>query len=94
MRLKDFKERYVRSTKNPEEAVLNSVANMTSALNKFINASFLRDVDEYKATQSMSLVFEMAPGYRELYKYFLMMHGDPTFEIPDGDNMMSFSERM
>ncbi|MBE6631618.1 MAG: hypothetical protein E7623_02830 [Ruminococcaceae bacterium] len=27
-------------------------------------------------------------------KYFLMMHGDPTFEIPDGDNMMSFSERM
>lgn len=81
-KLKDFKERYVRSTKNPEEAVLNSVANMTSALNKFINASFLRDVDEYKATQSMSLVFEMAPGYRELYKYYLMMqrglsvHGD------------------
>lgn len=81
-RLKDFKERYVRSTKNPEEAVLNSVANMTTTLNKFVNASFLRDVDDYKATQSMSLVFEMAPGYRELYKYYLMMqrglsvHGD------------------
>lgn len=81
-RLKDFNERYVRSTKNPEETVLNSVAIMTATLNKLVNTSFLRDVDEYKATQSMSLVFEMAPGYRELYKYYLMMrrglsvHGD------------------
>ncbi|MDD2361532.1 MAG: uroporphyrinogen decarboxylase family protein [Oscillospiraceae bacterium] len=24
-------------------------------------------------------------------EYFLMMHGDPTFPIPDGDNMMEFS---
>ena len=82
IRLKDFNERYIRSTKNPEEAVLNSVATMIATLNKLVNTSFLRDVDEYKATQSMSLVFEMAPGYRELYKYYLMMqrglsvHGD------------------
>ena len=81
-RLKDFKDRYIRSTKNPETAVLDSVTSMTMSLNKLVNASFLRDVDEYKATQSMSLVFEMAPGYRELYKYYLMMqrglsvHGD------------------
>lgn len=27
-------------------------------------------------------------------KYFLMMHGDPTFEIPNGENMLKFSERM
>lgn len=27
-------------------------------------------------------------------EYFLMMHGDPTFEIPDGDHMMDFSVRM
>ncbi|MBR3955432.1 MAG: hypothetical protein IKJ63_08175 [Clostridia bacterium] len=27
-------------------------------------------------------------------KYFLMMHGDCTFEIPNGDNMLAFSERM
>lgn len=24
-------------------------------------------------------------------KYFLMMHGDPTFDIPNGENMMDFS---
>ena len=81
-KLKDFRDRYTRSTRKPEPAVLGSVDSMTAALNKLVNNSFLRDVDDYKATQSMSLVFEMAPGYRELYKYYLMMqrglsvHGD------------------
>ncbi len=81
-KLRDFRERYTRSTRNPEQAVLSSVDTMTGTLNKLVNSSFLREVDDYKATQSMSLVFEMAPGYRELYKYYLMMqrglsvHGD------------------
>ena len=81
-KLKDFRDRYTRSTKKPEQAVLGSVDSMTNILNKLINTTFLREVDDYKATQSMSLVFEMAPGYRELYKYYLMMqrglsvHGD------------------
>lgn len=27
-------------------------------------------------------------------KYFIMMHGDPTFDIPNGNNIMEFSARM
>lgn len=27
-------------------------------------------------------------------EYFLMMHGDPTYSIPDGDHMVDFSYRM
>lgn len=27
-------------------------------------------------------------------RYFIMMHGDPTFSIPDGDSMMDFTVRM
>ena len=27
-------------------------------------------------------------------QYFLMLEGDPTFPMPDGENMMAFSERM
>ena len=81
-KLMDFRDRYTRSTRKPEDAVLNSVDSMTAVLNKLINTTFLREIDDYRATQSMSLVFEMAPGYRELYKYYLMMqrglsvHGD------------------
>lgn len=27
-------------------------------------------------------------------KYFLMLHGDPTFSMPDGGNMLSFTEQI
>ncbi len=27
-------------------------------------------------------------------EYYIMMHGDPTWSIPDGDHMMEFSEQM
>ena len=81
-KLKDFKDRYEKSTPKPDKEITDSVDMMMSTVNKLIHTSFLKNVDEYKTTQSMSLVFEMAPGYRELYKYYLMMqrglsmHGD------------------
>lgn len=72
-RLKEFKDRYKKSTKVTEDVVMTKVDYMVATLNKTINNSFLREVDDYQSTQSMSLVFEMAPGYRELYKYYLML---------------------
>ncbi len=72
-RLKDFEQRYKISTNNLDKVVLDKVKIMQNALNRLVNASFLNEVDDYKATQSMSLVFEMAPGYRELFKYYLML---------------------
>lgn len=72
-RLKEFKDRYEKSTKVTEDVVMTKVDYMVATLNKTINNSFLREVDDYQSTQSMSLVFEMAPGYRELYKYYLML---------------------
>ena len=81
-KLKDFETRYKLSTKKPEESVLLTVEMMISTIKKLIHTSFLKDVSDYKSTQSMSLVFGMAPGYRDLYKYYLMMqrglsmHGD------------------
>lgn len=41
-------------------------------------------------------VVEILKTIRELSgdQYFLMMHGDPTFSIPDGDHMMDFAAQM
>lgn len=81
-KLEDFIVRYKKSVKNPEETVLLEADRMIRKVRNVLNTSFLRDVSEYSAAQSMSLVFGMAPGYRELYKYYLMMqrglsvHGD------------------
>lgn len=81
-KLEDFITRYKKSVKNPEETVLLEADRMIHKVRNVLNNSFLRGVSEYTAAQSMSLVFGMAPGYRELYKYYLMMqrglsvHGD------------------
>lgn len=71
--LQDFKRRYLESAEKIDTVVVYKATSMISAIKRVISTSFLEDVSEYKATQSMSLVFEMAPGYRELYKYHLML---------------------
>ena len=71
--LQDFKRRYLESADKVDSVVVDKATSMISAIKRAVSTSFLEDVSEYKATQSMSLVFEMAPGYRELYKYHLML---------------------
>ena len=71
--LQDFKIRYLDSAEKVDTVVVDKATAMISTIKRAISTSFLEDVSEYKATQSMSLVFEMAPGYRELYKYHLML---------------------
>ncbi len=72
-RLNDFHERYATLIKNADGSLIIEVEKMKNELNRRIHQSFLNDVDDYKLTQSMSLVFNMAPGYRDLYKYYLML---------------------
>lgn len=81
-RLQDFIVRYKRSISHTEDHILNSSENMIRSLQQLLSGGFLSSVGNYDANQSMSLVFDMAPGYRELYKYYLMLqrglavHGD------------------
>lgn len=72
-RLNDFTTRYARSTPQPKEKILSGAKRMSAELQRILSSTFLTEVSEYNATQSMSLVFGMAPGYRELYKYYLML---------------------
>lgn len=72
-RISDFSKRYIKSTQNPDPNILSGAAKMEQELQRLLSATFLSDVLEYSASQSMSLVFGMAPGYRELYKYYLML---------------------
>ncbi len=72
-RIDDFSRRYIKSTKNPDKKILSGAKRMEQELQRVLSASFLSEVSEYSASQSMSLVFGMAPGYRELYKYYLML---------------------
>lgn len=72
-RVNDFRKRYTKSTQNPDQSIMSRIGKMEQELQRILSASFLSTVSEYCAAQSMSLVFDMAPGYRELYKYYLML---------------------
>ena len=72
-RIEDFSQRYRKSRQQVDIGVLEKAAEMARGIRRPLSTTFLADVSEYNAAQSMSLVFGMAPGYRELYKYYLML---------------------
>lgn len=72
-KLEEFMQRYNRSVNRTEEKVLSDADRMIRDVKRVLNMAFLKEVSEYSAVQSMSLVFGMAPGYRELYKYYIML---------------------
>ena len=73
MRIEDFTRRYKDSTQKPNENILAGATRMSRELRRLLTTTFLSEVSERNAAKSMSLVFGMAPGYRELYKYYLML---------------------
>ena len=72
-RIDDFTRRYIQSRQKPDEQVVAGATRMSREIQRLLGASWLSDVSDYNASKSMSLVFGMAPGYRELYKYYLML---------------------
>lgn len=70
-----------------KEQVFKQLTKINTELNARLHNTFLAEVGQMKNAQISSLVFNMAPGYRELYKnYLLLSHGlniqgDP-FNIP------------
>ena len=88
-KIRDFTERYENTTQNPEKRIMDGANRMSKELERILSTTFLAEVSEYDASQSMSLVFGMAPGYRELYKYYLMLQNG----ISVGGNIFKMSVR-
>lgn len=74
-RIESFAKRYQTGSQDIEtrKAVIAEAGRMAAELRRILSTTFLDEVSDYKATKSMSLVFGMAPGYRELYRYWLML---------------------
>jgi predicted component of viral defense system (DUF524 family) len=53
--------------------IMNKLSAMKKAINNKLKTSFLKEVDSDYSNTSISLVFNMASGYREIYKYYLML---------------------
>ena len=72
-KLESFKKNYLKLQRKEDQAVIAKIDGMVRELNRRCNTTFLADVDAKEISSGMSLVFSMAPGYRDLYKYYLML---------------------
>lgn len=77
-KLKDFSSILVSTgiDKENEHQTIKEVEGMRKVIHRFLDSTFLNEIKALPSSTSMSLVFMMAPGYRELYKYYLeLCHG-------------------
>lgn len=72
-KLENFRRNYLHLQREEDRAVIAQIDDMIRNLNRRSNSSFLADVGAHESPSGMSLVFSMAPGYRDLYKYYLML---------------------
>lgn len=72
-KLKAFKENYICLQRQTDQSFINKMDEMIQGISRRCNSGFLLDVNAQGALSGMSLVFSMAPGYRDVYKYYLML---------------------
>lgn len=53
--------------------IVQKIKSMENKLARFQRLSFLNKVGKVHKVDNLSLVLQMAPGYREVYKYYLML---------------------
>lgn len=72
-RLLGFRKLYVGSGPEPDVFVLRDLDKMVHELRLRANRGFLREIVPFPSDPGSSLVFGMAPGYRELYRCHLLL---------------------
>lgn len=72
-KLSIFRKQYLLLQRQTDEQVLTQLSEMIGAIDRRLNQSFLAEIQSKETIHSLSLVFSMAAGYRELYKYYLML---------------------
>ncbi|MBU3202199.1 restriction endonuclease-like protein [Clostridium estertheticum] len=72
-KIDSFIRTYSSTPWKKNEDIINKLNTMKKAINNKLKTSFLKDVGSDYRNTSMSLVFNMASGYREIYKYYLML---------------------
>lgn len=72
-KISKFLNNYKKSFRNNDEIIIRKLMTMKKEIMKRINSSFLRNIENQFNDASMSLVFSMGSGYKEVYKYYLML---------------------
>jgi len=76
-RLRVLKKRYIVKsdigTAIVDRDIVDKIDMMITKLDKHISTTFLKNVGDIYTMNSLSLVLNMAAGYRDVYKYYIML---------------------
>ncbi len=72
-KLMNLRTHYLRLHRDKDYEIVEKIDCMINGITRRKNQSFFSEVSRFNSTTSVSLVFTMAPGYKELFKYYLMM---------------------
>ncbi len=72
-RLERVKKQYCRLDRETDQEIIHIIDKMIQGIQRRCNTGFMKDVDAAAGKSGMSLVFSMAPGYRDLYKNYLLL---------------------
>lgn len=82
-KLSDFKRKYLMGFRDPQKSadpeILSRIDTMISKIRIQLRNPIFEEVSSLNSMNTMSLVFQMAPGYRELYRYFQLIQRGITF---------------
>jgi predicted component of viral defense system (DUF524 family) len=90
-KLFDFKEEYQTiHGQDADQELVARIKDLGQELDYMTDHTFLQEVSNLQKLNSLSLVLQLAPGYRELYKYFLMLR--KGLSLSDGLFNLSMKE--
>jgi predicted component of viral defense system (DUF524 family) len=72
-KLELFRARYVSLQRDKDEVFIHQIDTMIYGINQRIVSSFLNDIEPLNGNTELTLVMTMAVGYRDLYKYHIML---------------------
>lgn len=78
-------EKYLNNQVEREKATLDFIRGKIRLLEMYLNTYF-KNIGDLTGRKSMSLVFQMAPGYKEMYRKYIMLNkgldlGDDLFKL-------------
>jgi uncharacterized protein len=83
-RLKGFQNEYATLYKEDSSRfdieIDKKLSRMQVSLQKLLRMDFLQEVSELQHFNNLSLVLQMAPGYRDVYRYYLMLSKGLTIQ--------------
>lgn len=79
-KLKELRKRYLALGRGIDNSFVLQLEGFIKDMNKYLTSTFLKDVGEYEFRENSSLVFKMALGYKDVYKYYLMLQKGLTLK--------------